>query len=41
MAIMPSSLPLTRLFAFLEKRSEVMGPWNKETAYYCETNRGN
>ena len=28
MAIMPSSLPLTSLFAFLEKRSEVKGPWN-------------
>jgi len=26
-AIMPSSLPLTRLFAFFEKRSVVMGAW--------------
>jgi hypothetical protein len=32
-AIMPVSLLLTSLSAFLEKRSEVKGPWNKETAH--------
>jgi len=31
MVIMPASLPLTSLSAVLEKRSEVQGPWNKET----------
>jgi len=31
MVSMPASLPLTSLSAVLEKRSEVQGPWNKET----------